>query len=86
LQRNGLRLGYAGGGARSSIDDQRRSADRDLWNNYSYRLNVRPETDVMRPYAPPPLLASVCFGQATTNLTGTAINTTNPDSPIAPRL
>jgi|SRR5579862_78654 len=30
------------------------------------------------------LLACVCFGQgSTTNLVGTAINTTNPDSPIA---
>lgn len=37
----------------------------------------------MRFYAPLPLLACVCFGQATTNLTGTAINTTNPESPTA---
>ena len=36
----------------------------------------------MRLYAPTLLLACVCFGQSATNLIGTAINNTNPDSSI----
>jgi hypothetical protein len=39
----------------------------------------------MRPYALLLMLACVSFGQGggITNLTGTAVNTTNPDNPIA---
>jgi hypothetical protein len=37
----------------------------------------------MRFFAALPLLACVCFGQATTSLTGMAINATNPESPTA---